>query len=222
MAIDPLGLTAASSAAPTASASMSQLSEDYQSFITLLTAQIQNQDPLEPMDSTTFISQLAQLSQVEQAVSTNDKLDGIATQLSSMAAVSGLSLIGRTVVAPGDQVSLADGSATVGYRLSADAAAVRISVQAADGTLLRMLDGSGTTGGEVHQITWDGDDYEGLQVPDGTYNVVVEALDAEGYTVPAQAYASAQVASMTFEDGLATLHLENGRSVAAGLVEEVR
>ncbi|NDW00961.1 flagellar hook assembly protein FlgD [Salipiger sp. PrR002] len=223
MAIDPFGTTTTSTTTTSASSSMSQLSEDYESFITLLTAQIENQNPLEPMDSTTFISQLAQLSQVEQSVATNSNLEGIASQLASMGAITGLSLIGRSVVAATDEVTLeSDGaSAELSYALASDAASVTMTITAEDGTVLRTYTGLETSSAERQTVTWDGMDYEGLPLPAGSYTVSVEALDTDGNTIASQTYAPAKVASMTYEDGLATLHLENGDTVLAGAVEEI-
>ncbi|MBN9887133.1 flagellar hook assembly protein FlgD [Salipiger abyssi] len=222
MAIDPFGLGSPAGAGTASSNAMSQLSEDYQSFITLLTAQIQNQDPLEPMDSTTFISQLAQLSQVEQSVATNSNLEGIASQLSSMSAITGLSLIGRTVVAPTDQIALEGGSAVAGYRLGAEADRAVLTIQAADGTVLRSYDDVPLTPGTLHEVTWDGMDYEGLPLPEGQYVMVLEAFDSKGKAIASQTYASSEVQSMTYENGLATLRLANNDTVLAGMIEEVR
>ncbi|MCR8550580.1 flagellar hook assembly protein FlgD [Salipiger sp. P9] len=222
MAIDPFGLGTASGASSTSSTAMSQLSEDYQSFITLLTAQIQNQDPLEPMDSTTFVSQLAQLSQVEQAVASNANLEGIASQLTSLSAITGLSLIGKTVVAPTNQVGLSGGIAELGYRLGQEADSVTLTIKTADGTVLRSYGGLPVTPGELHELTWDGLDYEGLPLPDGQYVMVLEAVDGKGDAVASQTYAASEVMSMTYESGLATLHLANSATVLAGMIEEVR
>ncbi|WP_353475729.1 flagellar hook capping FlgD N-terminal domain-containing protein (plasmid) [Salipiger sp. H15] len=223
MAIDPFGTTSVSATTSSSTSSMSQLSEDYESFITLLTAQIQNQNPLEPMDSTTFISQLAQLSQVEQSVATNANLEGISSQLASMGAITGLSLIGRSVVTSSDEVTLeSDGaSAEMSYYLAAEAESVTLTVTAEDGTVLRTYGALDTSAGARHSVTWDGMDYEGLPLPAGTYKMTLEAVDSEGNTVASQTYAPQKVASMTYENGLATLHLENGETVLAGLVEEI-
>ena len=223
MAIDPFGTGRVTGANTTASSSMSQLSADYESFITLLTAQIQNQNPLEPMDSTTFISQLAQLSQVEQSVAVNDNLEGIASQLSSMSAIAGLDLIGRSVVAPSEQIALeAGGTAVASYRLAGEASSVALSIVSADGTLLRSYDGLSGNPGELHDVAWDGMDYEGLPLPEGNYYMTVTATDAAGNSVPAQTYAASKVTGMTYENGLATLQMANGDTTLAGLIEEIR
>lgn len=142
MAIDPYGATSSSfTATSDAGNALSQLGEDYQSFLTLLTAQIQNQDPLEPMDSTAFVSQLATLTQVEQAVAQNANLEEISAQLSSLSAISGLNLLGRDVVAPSSEVALSGGPATLGYRLNNEAQLVTLDVTDGNGAILRSFYG---------------------------------------------------------------------------------
>ena len=88
-------ITSSSASTDTSTNSLSQLGEDYTRFLTLLTAQVQYQDPLQPMDATQFVSQLAQLSQVEQSVKTNTNLEDIGSQISSLLAASGSELLGR-------------------------------------------------------------------------------------------------------------------------------
>ncbi|MGY3439964.1 flagellar hook assembly protein FlgD [Marinovum sp. KMM 9879] len=226
MAIDPYalsgattGTTGSSSAAGNA---LSQLSNDYQSFITLLTAQIQNQDPLEPMDSTAFVSQLATLTQVEQAVAQNANLEGIASQISSLSAMSGLGLIGRGVVVPSSEASLAGGESMLGYRLNNEAQLVTMDITDGSGTILRSLYGLPGSTGALHEVQWDGLDEQGQPLPDGTYGVQLTALDLDGNTVISQTYALSQVTGLTYDQGLAVLQLDTGESVMAGMIEEVR
>ena len=218
--IDP---TAASGATPQSAAqsSLSKLGSDYQSFLKLLTAQISNQDPLKPIDSTTFVTQLAQLTQVEQSVAVNTNLEGLSSQLASVSALSGLEMIGRTVVAPSDGTTLANGSAQTGYRLGQAANVVTMTIRDGSGTIQRVLKELPVTAGRLHQVQWDGRDMDGKALEEGTYSITVEALDAEGGPVPAQTYARSPVERLSFADGMATLHLSNGDSVLAGLVEEV-
>ena len=223
MAIDPYGLTGATNGTASGSNNaLSQLGEDYQSFITLLTAQIQNQDPLEPMGSTAFVSQLATLTQVEQAVAQNANLEGIAAQLTSLSAISGLNLIGHSVVAPSSEVALSGGGATLGYRLGNEAQLVTMDVTDANGTILRSFYGLPGSTGSLHEVAWDGLDDAGAALPDGQYSVQLTALDLDGNTVTSQTFALAQVTGLTYDQGLAVLQLETGEAVLAGLIEEVR
>lgn len=223
MAIDPYGLTGSTTQAASASGNaLSQLGQDYQSFITLLTAQIQNQDPLEPMDSTAFVSQLATLTQVEQAVVQNANLEGIAAQISSLSAISGLNLIGHDVVAPASEVALSGGQATLGYRLGNEAQLVTMDVVDGQGNILRTFYGLPGNTGNLHEVTWDGLDEAGLPLPDGRYGLQLTALDLDGNTVTSQTYALSQVTGLTYDQGLAVLQLDTGEAVLAGLIEEVR
>lgn len=223
MAIDPYGVSnTATTPASNSGNAMSQLGKDYQSFITLLTAQIQNQDPLEPMDSTAFVSQLATLTQVEQAVAQNANLEGIAAQLSSLSAISGLNLIGRSVVAPTQEVALSNGQATLGYRLGNEAQLVTMDVTDANGTILRTFYGLPGSTGRLHEVEWDGLDDSGQPMPEGQYAMQLTALDLDGNTVTSQSYALSRVTGLTYDQGLAVLQLETGEAVLAGLIEEVR
>ena len=100
-----------------ASDSLSQLGNDYNKFLTLLTAQIQNQDPLEPVDSTQFVAQLAQLSQVEQAVQTNTQLETVSSQISGLLNLGGTDLLGRDVTIQSDTVMLKNGATATTYEV---------------------------------------------------------------------------------------------------------
>ena len=114
--------TQASASAQASDLSRQSLGTDYDNFLKLLVAQVQNQDPLEPMDSTTFVSQLAQLSQVEQAIQTNKNLESISGRMDSVTAFADLGLLGRTVRVEGDQTELRGGAAVFSYTPAAPAA----------------------------------------------------------------------------------------------------
>jgi flagellar basal-body rod modification protein FlgD len=201
--------------------SLTKLSSDYKAFLKLLTAQISNQDPLEPMDSTTFVTQLAQLSQVEQSVATNTNLETLSAQISNIGSLAGLALIGRTVVAPSEAITLGTDGATVPYRLAADADAVTLTIRDAAGDIVRVLKELPGTGGEMQRAVWDGRDMDGTPLPEGTYTVALEALDPEGKAINTQTYTRSLVQQMSFEGGLASLHLANGDTVLAGMVEMI-
>jgi flagellar basal-body rod modification protein FlgD len=204
-------VTSATTAAQTASQiATSKLNTDYESFLKLLTAQLVNQDPLEPMDSTTFISQLAQLSQVEQAVQTNANLEKLTASLASNTLSQDLQLLGRSITVQGNGLNLKDGLATLEYELSDAAADVRAVIRDGSGSFLREISNLKTTAGEMHQVIWDGLDVSGLAVPDGDYSFEVIATDADGNEMSVTSYMQALVSRLTMENGQATLHLANG------------
>ena len=133
-------------ASSTANVASQKLSADYESFLKLLTAQLQNQDPLEPMDSSTFVSQLAQLSQVEQSIQTNSHLESIAAKLNTAGLTNDLGLIGRQVSVPGNEFDVVGGRGSFDYMLEQEVASVSAVIRDRSGTLLRQLEGLSTEG----------------------------------------------------------------------------
>ncbi|ETX28884.1 flagellar hook assembly protein FlgD [Roseivivax isoporae] len=224
MTIDPTtGAALSASTTPRADTARATLGADYESFLKLLTAQVSNQDPLEPMDSTTFVSQLAQLSQVEQSIQTNAGLERIGAQLAAFGAVSEAGMIGRTVRAPGDTFTLADGGTVqLGFELSKDAEAVTATVVHPDGTALRQLENLPATSGTRHTVTWDGKDFQGLPLPAGEYRIRLNARDAAGDAVSYTSFTQGKVDSVVFKDGTPMLRLTSGEEVPSSLVVEIR
>lgn len=205
-----------------ASSARTQLDADFKSFLTLLIAQVSHQNPLEPMDSTAFVSQLAQLTQVEQAVVTNTNLERIDSRLRYVESLSDVQLIGRDVTVPTDRVELRDGAAAITYYLSNEAESVTVSIRAEDGTVLHELTGQPGAPRTGHSVTWDGLDSQGLPVPDGVFEVVIEATNAAGRPVAYETTAITRVEELTFRDGQTMLVLRNGDNAYAGSVTSVR
>src|SRR5882672_8637096 len=100
----------------------SKATTDYNSFLTLLTAQLKFQDPLAPLDATQFVSQLSQFSSVEQAIVGNQKLDTIIKSLGANSMMADVGLIGHQVELAGDAVEMSNGNANLTYSLAKDAA----------------------------------------------------------------------------------------------------
>ena len=212
----------ATSTAQRAEGGAQSISPDVESFLTLLTAQISNQDPLEPMDSSTFVTQLAQLSQVEQSMEMGLQLETISTQLANAATVANLGLIGRVVEVPGN-VLRPGGDGAVSYELSGAAERVTASVVGADGTVLRHIDGLSGAAGQRHDLYWDGSDDAGLPVlGDGPFSIVMTAEDAAGTPVAATTWVEATVEGVVSSDGTSRLSLDNGTSVESSTITRIR
>ena len=188
----------------------------------LLTAQVANQDPLEPMDSTTFVSQLAQLSQVEQSIQTNANLEQINVRLAAAGALSDIQLIGHEVTLATDTIELRDGSAAFEFELNEPAQSVTARIMTEDGTVVRTLSGLNTSADTAHAVTWDGYDNQGLLVPDAVFKVAIDAVDAEDTAISASTYASTEVEELTFETGQSVMVLRNGDQALSGSVIAIR
>ena len=216
-------MTPISASAPSnATAASGQLQVDYQNFLKLLTAQISNQDPLAPMESTEFVSQLAQLSQVEQSIQTNTNLEAISASMAAATSFADLGLLGREVTVPAGHVVLENGRAGIGYELGAEATAVEIRIEDADGTVLRRIAGAPGTAGTRQETVWNGLGDGGQPLEDGTYRLTVAASDAAGAPVAVTALARTRVDSVSFDGSGSRLMLANGETAAAGSVVAVR
>jgi flagellar basal-body rod modification protein FlgD len=145
-------------------------------FLKLFIAQLQHQDPLNPMDGTEFIGQLAQLTQVEQAYNTNTNLQSLITAQNSNNTLSAVSFLGTTATAKGSEVELAAGrTPEILFKLSSKAADVSVDITDTAGNVVRTLSvGAGTQG--LNSTTWDGLGNAGQPLSTGVYGFNVRAV----------------------------------------------
>jgi flagellar basal-body rod modification protein FlgD len=169
-------MTTASSASSAAAGAT--FGKNFDTFLKLLTAQLQNQNPLSPMDTTQFTQQLVQFSSVEQAIRQNSNLETLISMQKNSQAANAVNYIGKTVEMTGDKVGVVNGQGTITYTLPEDAGRVVISIYDSSGTLVRRMDGDTTAGDNF--VRWNGVSDSGQQLPDGDYTVEVAAQNATG------------------------------------------
>lgn len=177
------------------------LAEDFQQFLTLLTTQLQNQDPLSPMDSTEFTNQLVQFSQVEQQINSNAKLDSlVALQLSSISSVA-LGYVGMDISYISAEANF-DGQTPVdvNYALSSDAITCKINVYNEEGDLVYSADAPSDTG--TNKFTWTGTNTAGQSVEEGTYSIKIDALDRDGKAIENSTVVSGHVRGIETQNGV--------------------
>jgi flagellar basal-body rod modification protein FlgD len=133
--------------------------ESSERFLKLLVAQMQNQDPLNPMDNAQVTSQIAQINTVSGIEKLNGTVGGLSTQFLQMQAVQGASLVGREVIVPGNKMDIADKVGTGGFQIDAAADNVKIEVQNAAGQTLQTLN-LGAQGSGMHSFEWDAGAYD--------------------------------------------------------------
>jgi flagellar basal-body rod modification protein FlgD len=181
------------------------LAETFDTFLLLLTTQLQYQDPLNPMDTNEFTSQLVEFTGVEQAMATNKKLDDLIALQTDMQLNEAVGYIDKQVGADGIILMLQDGEATVTYDLGANAAEANILIIDEEGNTVRTIEG-GTKVGH-HEVVWDGLDKDGKQLDDGLYGFLVTAVDADKKPVPLVQGTVGRVTGVKLVDGVVTLEI---------------
>ena len=186
--------------APAASATgRTRLAENFDTFLTLLTSQLKNQDPLSPMDSTQFTQQLVQMTGVEQQLLTNDLLEKLVSNTGSGISTA-VSLIGKEVRADADVAALSGGKAEWVYKLDRAASDVKIEVLDSKGRIVQTVAPTENGAGE-HTFKWDGKTAGGSTAADGVYSLRVTAKDSSGSSVPTGVVAQGVVTGVQQIDG---------------------
>ena len=172
----------ASTNAANIAAGQANLSSSYSTFLTLLTTQLQNQDPTSPLDTNAFTQQLVSMTGVQQQLLTNELLQQMVTNGSGSVS-SSVNLIGKTVTASTANATLSGGSATWNYDMPATAAQGTATITDASGTAVWSGALSNLSAGN-DSFTWNGKNISGSQLADGgTYTLSIAAADSSGASI---------------------------------------
>jgi len=188
------------------------VSKDYDMFLRLMTAQLKNQDPLQPLDGTEFVAQLAQFSGVEQQIKTNERLDSLLGALTRSAAEVSLGFLGRTVETSSGKIELeADAPAPFAFEVARSANKAVAVVTDANGAEVRKFDVDASAPGR-REAVWDGSDGFGNPASPGVYAIRVEIYDAAGKKVIEElpTLTRARVVEARIGADASTLVLSNG------------
>ena len=201
------------------STSSAQLAEDFDDFLVLLTTQLQNQDPLSPMDSTEFTNQLVNFAGVEQQINANQKLDALVASGIGNAFSSSLSYVGLDVSYLSSEAYF-DGSKpiNVNYAIDGDSVDTTINIfdTAGDLVFTQKVSDDDT----IENFSWDGTTNGGSIAPPGTYEIQVGALDAQGEPLKSTTVVTGHVNGIETQNGT-TFLLVGERAVSLGNVINV-
>lgn len=219
MDISPTGTGTASAlttATPDTSATKSKISADFETFLTMLTTQMKNQDPLNPVESSDFAVQLATFSGVEQQVQTNDLLRamGAAGALSGLSQHAGWVGMDARSTAP---VRVTGNPIDLHYDLPLAAISAEIVVRDSSGIELRRLAVTGPG-----PLVWDGTGATGAALPTGDYAVTLESRDSTGQVTTDPVSSYTRVAELRAEAGGAVVVLDNGAIVPVAEITALR
>lgn len=196
--------------------SSAQLADTFDTFLTLLTEQLQNQDPLNPMDSQQFVSQLVEFTSVEQQIAQNDSLETLLALQSATAVSSAIDYVGRDVTVSTDRAALNNSQAEWTYGLDREASSTRLIISNSSGKIVRTMDGE--TGAGPQTASWDGKDDAGNQMPDGIYQLEVFAKDSNDVPIDVPVRVEGRVTGVDMSGGEYVVELGNLRVSAFNVI----
>jgi flagellar basal-body rod modification protein FlgD len=180
-AISSSSSSSSSSAAASSALASQQIAGNFQSFLTLLTTQLQNQNPLSPLDTNQFTQQLVEFAGVQQQLNTNDSLATLVSLQQTAQSTQALGFVGKTAVVNGSTAALTNSTAT--WQLSVPTAStVNISITSSSGQT--VFTGSyAAAAGNNQPFTWNGQGSDGTQEAAGNYTLTATAKDSSNNTV---------------------------------------
>jgi flagellar basal-body rod modification protein FlgD len=220
MAVTPVSLAAAGSAAASGgkTPTTATIAQNFQTFLQLLTTQLKNQNPLEPLDTNQFTQQLVQFAQVEQQINMNSSLGTLISLQQASQTSAALGFLGQNVTISGDTARLANGQASWSFSGASPATATITIANAAGQT---AYTGSFAISSGTQSFTWDGRGSDGTLWPDGPYKMSIAAKDANGQTVAISTEVTGTVDAVDLKQNPPVLTIGN-QSFTIDQIKQVR
>jgi flagellar basal-body rod modification protein FlgD len=197
-----------------------QLAGNFNTFLQLLTTQLQNQNPLDPLDTNQFTQQLVEFASVEQQINTNTNLQSLINLQQTSEATSALQLVGSTVTVGGNSATLSNTTSTPAQwtLTSSTPATANVTVTSSAGTT--VYSGTMSLNSGTQSFTWSGQGNNGQTWPDGTYKLTVTATGANGQAVNVSTQVQGTVSGVNLSSNPPTLTV-NGQSVQINQVTSI-
>jgi flagellar basal-body rod modification protein FlgD len=197
---------------PAAASSDTSTQDMSQNFLKMLTVQLQNQDPLSPMDNAEMTSQLAALNEVDGINKLNTSVNSLVTQLQAASFMSLSSTPGKTAMVAGSSMNYSGNPIYTTAQLSASTTDLTATVQDSLGNVVKTVD-LGTASAGSTDFIWDGTDNSGNTVANGQYQISFSAADSTGGSTSPTSYVGTMVASVSQDSSGIHLGLADGRQV---------
>lgn len=194
MDISPVTASQATTTQPAQSSAFSSLTDNIDTFLTLLTTQLQNQNPLDPLDTEQFTQQLVQFASVEQSIQTNTNLETLIALQTTTDRSAALDLIDRTISVNTDVAALEANGAEWTFQTASSGAPLTLTITNPAGEVVRTA--STVSTGAEQAFAWDGLRSDGSRAPDGAYRLAITSAD--GNSVNAAIRTSTRVDGVSF------------------------
>ena len=190
-------------------------------FMMMLVAQMQNQNPLNPMDNAQFASQLAQMSQLQGIETMRASIDSFVKQVSDGRLLDQSVLIGKEVLASATSV-VWDGQSPVNFAVNSDSmlSNATLRITSYDGKIMDEV-ALGSIGSEIQSLSWDGNTKDGLVASKGTYQISVQGLTFDGKSTSGNVLTGSAVKSVQRVGSTVQVQLNDGRVVSDNQIMQI-
>ena len=215
----PTSSKSGSSAAAASNAlASSQIAGNFQSFLTLLTTQLQNQNPLSPLDTNQFTQQLVEFAGVQQQLNTNDSLATLVSLQQTAQSTQALGFVGKTAVVNGSTATMTNSKAT--WQLSVPSNS-DVTINIASSTGQTVYSGTyAAAAGNNQPFAWNGLGSDGTQLPDGSYKLTATGKDSAGNTVAITTQVEGVVSSVDLTRSPPLLSI-NGQTYTVSQIQSI-
>src|SRR5262249_15503103 len=212
--------TKSSSSSPSTTIDSQQLAGNFNTFLTLLTTQLQNQNPLDPLDTNQFTQQLVEFASVEQQINMNTNLQSLITMQQTTQATSALQLVGSTVTVGGNSATLSNATSTAATWSLTTSTPATATVTVTNSSGSTAYSGTLSLNAGTQSFTWNGQCNNGQTWPDGTYTLSIKATGANGQAVTVSTQVQGVVSGVNLNSNPPTLKV-NGQHVQVSQVTSI-
>jgi flagellar basal-body rod modification protein FlgD len=211
-------LPASSSSSSSGSSANTTIAGNFQTFLTLLTTQLQNQNPLDPLDTNQFTQQLVQFAGVEQQLKANEQLTTLVSLQQTAQSTQALGFVGKTAIVDGNTAALTNGAAV--WDLSVPTSS-NLNISITNSTGQTVFSGTyAVNAGENQAFGWDGKGSDGTQWPDGKYTLTATAADSAGNSVAVSTRLQGVVSSVDLTQSPPLLSI-NGKTYTVNQIKGI-
>ncbi len=204
MAVSGTSGTSGTTSSSTVTGSTTGIANNFDQFLSLLTTQLKNQSPLDPLDTNQFTAQLVQFAGVEQQLRTNETLASLLSLSAAGTATNAVGFIGSTITTDGATTRLAGDKAEWRVNMSA-AGSATITIRDASGSVVQTQTTTLTAGDQTY--SWDGTTSIGTKAPEGDYTITIDAKSVAGDTLTAKTQISGVVDGVDFTSSIPVLKI---------------